>query len=56
MGYCDADPHIAGICHLLHKHFVVSEDNIAVMTTPAANNGHDDVTVLPVISQWFGML
>ncbi len=38
-------------------HFVVVSDvNNGVMTTPAANNGHDDVTELPVTSQWFGML
>ncbi len=38
-----------------HVHFVVSVVNNGVMTTPAANNGHDDVTELPVTSQWFGM-
>ncbi len=40
-----------------HEHFVVVSDvNNGVMTTPAANNGNNDVTELPLISQWFGML
>ncbi len=39
-----------------HEHFVVSDFNNGVMTTPAANNGQDDVTELPMTSQWFGML
>ncbi len=41
-----------------HEHFVVvvSDVNNGIMTTPAANNGHADVTKLPVTSQWFGML
>ncbi len=40
-----------------HEHFVVVNDvNNGVMTTPAANNGYDDVIELPVTSQWFGML
>ncbi len=39
-----------------HEHFVVSDVNNGVMTTPAANNGYDDVTEQPVILQWFGML
>ncbi len=34
-----------------HVHFVVASDvNNGVMTTPAANNGHDDYTELPVTS------
>ncbi len=38
-------------CHLLHEHFdVVSDVNNGVMTTPVANNGHDDVKELPVTS------
>ncbi len=40
-----------------YEHFVVVSDvNSGVMTIPAANNGCDDVTELPVTSQWFGML
>ncbi len=40
-----------------HEYFVVVSDvNNGVMTTPAANNAHDDVTELHVTSQWFGML
>ncbi len=40
-----------------HEDFViVSNINNRVMTTPAENNGHDDVTELPVTSQWFGIL
>ncbi len=40
-----------------HEHVVVVSDvNNGVMTIPAANNGHDDVTELLVTSQWFGML
>ncbi len=40
-----------------HEDFVVvSHVNNGVMTTPAANNGYDDVTELPMTSQWFGML
>ncbi len=40
-----------------HEHLVVVSDvNNGVMTTPAANNGHDDVTELPVTSQLFGVL
>ncbi len=40
-----------------HEHsVVVNEVNNGVMTTQATNNGHDDVTELPVTSQWFGML
>ncbi len=35
---------------------VVSDVNNGVMTKPAVNNGHDDVTELPVTSHWFGML
>ncbi len=54
MGYCSADPHNAqwsAIC--CHVHFVVVSDiNNGFMTTPAANNGNDDVTELPVTSQW----
>ncbi len=35
-----------------HEHVVVVSDiNSGVMTTPAANKGHDDVTELPVTSQ-----
>ncbi len=35
-----------------HEHFVVVSDvNNGVMKTPAANNGYDNVTVLPVTSQ-----
>ncbi len=36
--------------------FVISDSNNGVMTTPALNNGNDDVTELPVTSEWFGML
>ncbi len=40
-----------------HEHFVVVSDvSNGGMTAPAANNGYDDVTVLPVTLQWFGML
>ncbi len=40
-----------------HEHFVdVNDVSNGVMTTPTANNGHDDVIELPVTSQWFGML
>ncbi len=44
----------SAICY--HEHFVVSDVNNGVMTTPAANDVHDDVTKLPVTSPWFGML
>ncbi len=38
------------ICY--HEHFVVVSDvNNGVMTTPAANNGHNDFTELTVTSQ-----
>ncbi len=40
-----------------YENFVVVSDVInGVMTTPAANNGQDDVTELSVTSQWFEML
>ncbi len=45
----------SAICY--YEHFaIVSDINNGVMTTPAENNGYDDVTELPVTSQWFGML
>ncbi len=35
-----------------HEYFVVvSNINNGALTTPSANNGHDDVTKLPVTSQ-----
>ncbi len=43
-------------CRDLPSVIVVSDINNGVMTTQVANNGHDDVTELPVTSQWFGML
>ncbi len=50
-------PKMQGSTICCHEHFVgVSDVNNGVMTTPAANNGHDDVTDLLVTSQWFGML
>ncbi len=49
-------PIMQGSAFCCHEHFVVvSNVNNGVMTTPAANNGHDDITVLHVTSQWFGM-
>ncbi len=46
-----------GSAFCCHEHFVVVSDiNNGAMTTPAANNGHDDVTELAVTSQWFEML
>ncbi len=39
-----------------HEHCVVGSDKNGVMTTPAANNGYDNVTELPVTSQWVGNL
>ncbi len=57
MVYCGADPHNAGMSICCHEHFVVVSDvNNGVMTTPAANNGQDDVTEVRMTSQWFGML
>ncbi len=50
-------PTMQGSAICCHVHFVaVSDVNNDVMTTPAVNNGHDDVTELPVTSQWFGMV
>ncbi len=51
-------PTMQGSAIRCHEHFVVVSDvmNNGVMTTPAANNVHDDVTELPVTSQWLGML
>ncbi len=57
MRYCGADPTMHESANCCHVHFVaVSDINKGVMTSPTANNGHDDVTELPVTSQWFGML
>ncbi len=50
-------PTMKGYVICCHEHFVIVSDvNNGVMTTAAANNGHDYVTELPVTSQWFGML
>ncbi len=50
-------PTMQGSAICCYEHFVVVSDvNNGVMTTPAANNGCDDVTEIPVTSQWFGML
>ncbi len=45
-------PTMQGSAICCHEDFVVVSDvNNGVMTTPAGNNGHDDVTELPVTSQ-----
>ncbi len=50
-------PTMQGSAIWCHEHFVVVSDvNNGVIPTPAANNGYDDVTEVPVTSQWFGML
>ncbi len=50
-------PTMDGSAICCHEHFVVVSDaNNGVMTTPAANNGHNNVTELTVTSQWFAML
>ncbi len=48
-------PTMHGSAIIWHKHFLDSDINNGVMTIPTANNGHDDITELPVTSQWFGM-
>ncbi len=50
-------PTMLGSSIYCHEHFVVVIDiNDSVMATPAANNGHDDVTEIHVTSKWFGIL
>ncbi len=50
-------PTMQGSVIRCHEYFVVVSDvNNGVMIPLATNNGYDDVTELPVISQWFGML
>ncbi len=50
-------PTMQGPASCCHGHFLlVSDVNNGVITTPAANNGHDNVTEPPVTSQWSGML
>ncbi len=49
-------PTMQGSAICCHVHFfVVTDINNGIMTTLAANNGHDDVTE-HVTLQWFGVL
>ncbi len=49
-------PTMQGSAICCHEHVVVSDANNGVMTTPATNNGYDDVTEFCMASQQFGML
>ncbi len=50
MGYCGADDLLSVAMSILLLLLM------STITTPAENNGHDDVTELPVTLQRFGML